>query len=144
VTLALATTTSAPARAQSIPQESSIDRTALLDLEQRWLAAHDSTTLDRILASDFRHLVPQGVTLDKAAQISWAVRHPPAAGTTHMLHDMVVRIYGDAAVVNGEVCATDPARAVTRTVFTDVFIKRAGRWQAVNAQENAAIGKGSC
>jgi hypothetical protein len=142
VTLAL--TITAPARAQSIPQESSIDRTALLDLEQRWLAAHDSTTLDRILASDFRHPVPQGITLDKTAQIAWAVHHPPPPGTSRTLHDMVVRVYNDAAVVNGEVCATDAARAVTRTLFTDVFIKRAGRWRAVNAQENGAAGKGGC
>jgi hypothetical protein len=61
---------------------------------------------------------------------------------------MRVRVYGDVGIVNGVVVTTDekgPSRTggdeeVNRTVFTDVFVWRDGRWQAVNAQENA-VGK---
>jgi len=34
------------------------DRQALIDLEQQWLHAHDAASLDRILASDFVHVIP--------------------------------------------------------------------------------------
>ncbi|HEU5467360.1 MAG TPA: DUF4440 domain-containing protein, partial [Gemmatimonadales bacterium] len=47
-----------------------------------------------------------------------------------------VRVYGSAAVVTGMVISTDLAGHEAKTVFTDVFAKRGGRWQAVNAQEN--------
>jgi hypothetical protein len=51
---------------------------------------------------------------------------------------MRVRIYGDVGIVNGLVVTTDDKdHEVDRTVFTDVFGWRDGRWQAVNAQENA-------
>jgi hypothetical protein len=51
---------------------------------------------------------------------------------------MQVRVYGDVGVVNGIVLTTDEqGREVERTIFTDVFVRRNGRWEAVNAQENA-------
>ncbi len=48
---------------------------------------------------------------------------------------MRVRIYGDVGIVNGTVVS-----GTQRTAFTDVFAFRDGRWQAVNAQENAIGG----
>jgi hypothetical protein len=49
-----------------------------------------------------------------------------------------VRFYGDVAIVNGSVIATgNGGKELDRTMFTDVFILRQGRWQAVNGQENA-------
>jgi len=43
------------------------------------------------------------------------------------------------AVVNGSVIAADGSgKELERTMFTDVFVLRNGRWQAVNGQENAA------
>ena len=48
-----------------------------------------------------------------------------------------MRIYGTAGIVNGMVVATDKSGIVVKkTIFTDVFAYRDGRWQAVNAQEN--------
>jgi len=36
------------------------------------------------------------------------------------------------------VIASDPSgKELDRTMFTDVFVYRDGRWQAVNGQENA-------
>ena len=49
-----------------------------------------------------------------------------------------VRVYGDVGFVNGVVLTTDErGREAERTSFTDVFVRRNGRWEAVNAQENA-------
>jgi hypothetical protein len=48
-----------------------------------------------------------------------------------------VRLYGDVGIVNGSVIATDEnGKELDRTMFTDVFVFRGERWQAVNAQEN--------
>jgi hypothetical protein len=46
--------------------------------------------------------------------------------------------YGDVGIVNGLVVRTNKdGNTVDKTVFTDVFVYRDGRWQAINAQENA-------
>jgi hypothetical protein len=118
------------------------DRTALLSLEDEWLHARDAVTLERILADDFVHPVPQGIFLSKAEHIEWYVEHlPPASRKTRFDH-MLVRIYEDTGVVNGMVSASDESgKEVGRTVFTDVFAYRRGRWQAVNAQENEVTGQ---
>ena len=129
----------APARS-----DSSQDAAALIALEQRWLISRDSAELDRILADDFRHPVPQGVVLTKAEQIHWAVTHPATPGVERSLHDMKVRVYQHTAIVNGAVCAIAADGTRTRSLFTDVFVWRDGRWQAVNAQENISATTDGC
>jgi len=53
-----------------------------------------------------------------------------------------VRVYGSTAIANGIVEASDsPEVKLRKTIFTDVFVYRDNRWQAVNAQENE-IGNG--
>lgn len=116
------------------------DRAALLAIEQQWLAgAGDAETLSRILADDFVHPVPTGDMLSKAQHIRWSSAHPPPRDPKRRLEDMRVRIYGDVGIVNGTVVS-----GTRRAVFTDVFAFRDGRWQAVNAQENAVGGPQAC
>ncbi len=47
---------------------------------------------------------------------------------------MHVRIYRSVGIVNGVVVRGE-AGATYRTLFTDVFAYRQGKWQAVTAQE---------
>ena len=48
-----------------------------------------------------------------------------------------VRVYGATAIANGIVETSDrPEAKLRKTIFTDVFVYRDNRWQAVNAQEN--------
>jgi uncharacterized protein DUF4440 len=113
------------------------DRKTLLSLEDEWLHARDGVILNRILADDFVHPVPQGVFLSKAEHIEWYVKHLPPPDRKTRFDRVQVRIYGDSAVVNGVVIASDGSgKELGRTMFTDVFAYRDGRWQAVNAQEN--------
>ena len=75
--------------------------------------------------------------MSKAEHIDWYVKHLPPPNRKTRFDRMRVRIYEDTAVVNGIVIASDESKkALDRTVFTDVFVYRDGRWQAVNAQEN--------
>jgi len=115
------------------------DRKALIALENEWLKnEHDASALEHILASDFLHPVPTGDVLSKAQHIEYASKHLPPAGLTNHFEDLQVRIYGDVGIVNGlVVTANKQGNTVNKTAFTDVFVYRDGRWQAVNAQENA-------
>ena len=112
------------------------DSTAIVAIEHQWLGSHDSLTLDHILAPDFQHPVSAGVVLDKASHIAWMVAHPAPPTLHPRFASLNVRIYGDAAVATGIVATTDQSgREVSRNMFTDVFVRRHGRWQAVNAEE---------
>ncbi len=112
-------------------------RAELLRLESRWLAAHDSATLARILAPDFVHPVASGDFLTRAQHIAWVVAHPPDTTIARRLADMRVRFYGTTAVVTGTVIRSRDGTEVGRNVFTDVFVNRDGRWRAVSAEETA-------
>jgi hypothetical protein len=127
----------------SAPRTAASDRQALVALEDEWLVAHDAPTLDRILAADFVHPVPAGVFLTKAEHIDWATKHMPPADRKLRFDRMDVRLYGDVGIVNGTVVASDGVgKELERSMFTDVFAYREGRWQAVNAQENRVEGRG--
>lgn len=121
------------------------DREAVIQLENDWLTAEegDRSAYERILADDFVHPVPQGIFLGKRQQIEWAVKHPRPASRKARFSRMDVRLFGDAAIVNGVVENSDLSGAdLRRTIFADVFAWRNGRWQAVNAQENPILKNG--
>jgi len=114
------------------------DRDALLSIENEWLAGeHDRETLRRVLADDFVHPVSAGVFLTKDQHIEWAVQHPPPPGRHQRFDQVRARVYGDTGIVTGIVTASGPTNSEDRTIFTDVFVRREGRWQAVSAQETA-------
>ena len=115
------------------------DRDALIALENDWLKnEHNAAKLEHILAEDFLHPVVTGDILTKAQHIQFSSTHLPPSDLTKHFEDLQVRIYGDVGIVNGSVVATSKnGNIVAKTVFTDVFVYRDGRWQAINAQENA-------
>lgn len=118
-------------------------RAELLRLESRWLAAHDSATLARILAPDFVHPVASGDFLTRAQHIAWVVAHPPDTTIDRRLADMRVRFYGTTAIVTGTVIRSRGGAEIGRNVFTDVFVRRDGRWRAVSAEETAVLRRGA-
>jgi|SRR5579863_4897644 len=128
-----------PAIGASRDHNTETDRAAIVALENDWLGhISDGSTLDRILADDFVHPIPQGLLLSKQAHIDWAVKHPHPANRQASFEKLDVRVYGDAAIANGIVSIKEGSdTSAHRSIFTDVFVYRAERWQAVNAQENA-------
>jgi hypothetical protein len=117
---------------------SELDRHSVVELEHDWLAhLRDSATLERILAPDFLHAVEPGRFLTKRQHISWNVRHPLPPNHEAHFEKLQVQLYGDAAVASGIVVSSDGVDHVARTLFTDVFAFRNGRWQAVHAQETS-------
>ena len=107
----------------------------LLALENRWLQVEeDPVALEGILASDFLHVVP-GAIITKDQHLQFLREHP-AGGKRPERHfeNLHVRVYGEAGIVNGAVIETTE-HGEHKTLFTDVFAYRDGKWMAVSAQE---------
>jgi hypothetical protein len=116
---------------QSSPENS---KQELIELENHWLQVeNDPAALESILAEDFLHVVPIGI-ITKSEQLSFMRQHPSTGQSSRHFEDLHVRAYGNIGIVNGVVVATT-SQGTQRTLFTDVFAYRDGRWQAVNAQE---------
>jgi|SRR5579859_124124 len=109
---------------------------ALIELEHRWLQAEDDpSTLEHILADDFVHVVPFGF-VTKAEQLQYMrSHHSTQARPAKHFEALRVRVYGNTGIVNGIVVSTMAPGKNQKTIFTDVFAYRDGKWQAVNAQE---------
>jgi Domain of unknown function (DUF4440) len=107
----------------------------LLELENHRLQVeNDPNALESILAPDFLHVVLAGI-ITKEQQLSFMRRHPaPDETPKKHFEDMHVRVYGTVGIVNGVVVETG-AGGSRKTLFTDVFAYRDGKWQAVSAQE---------
>ncbi|HEV2468592.1 MAG TPA: nuclear transport factor 2 family protein [Candidatus Sulfotelmatobacter sp.] len=105
----------------------------LLEVENRWLHAEDNPDVqEEILAPDFVHVLPSGM-ITKKEQIEYLRKHRGVQEPKHF-EDVRVRIYGNAGIVNGAVVRGEGV-TLRRTLFTDVFVRDKGKWQAVNAQE---------
>jgi len=128
---------STPATASGVDDESK-EKRALTDLENSWLKSEgDAAALEKILGFDFVHPVATGNFLTKAEHISYSKKFQPADDLKRRFGSLNVRRYGEVGIVNGIVIASNQqGEDVKRTIFTDVFVYRDARWQAINAQEN--------
>jgi hypothetical protein len=107
----------------------------MVQLENRWLAGEDDpAVLQSILADDFVHVLPTGF-VTKGEHIEYVRGHPASHGEIKHFEDLRVRMFSNVAVVNGMVVASSGNGKIMKTVFTDIFAYRSGKWQAVNAQE---------
>ena len=109
---------------------------AIVALEQEWAEAvkkHDAEKIDRIEAEEYTFTSPDGRIWPKMEALD-TIKAGDLEIDSFELSDVNVRLYGDTAVVafrvvwNGRFRGTDisgPQR------MTDVFVKRAGRWQCV-------------
>jgi ketosteroid isomerase-like protein len=105
-------------------------------LEQRWLENENRPEIvQTILADDFVHVLPIGF-ISKDDHLAYLRQHPNAFPGAKHFEEMRVRIYGDVAIADGIVSTLrDGEPSPRRNAFTDVFVRRGGKWLAVNAQE---------
>ncbi len=135
IACALLTLAALSCHASRGPRSAEQAKQELLSLENRWLQVeNDPVALEDILAPDFLHVVPVGI-ITKEEHIRFLREHPAPGQHTHKrFEDLHVRIYGDTGIVNGTVIETTD-RGERKTLFTDVFAYRDGKWRAVTAQE---------
>ncbi|MFP5237893.1 MAG: YybH family protein [Acidobacteriota bacterium] len=129
---------------RTMPQKNGAgtSRTAIAQLENRWVSAlnhADLAALDAILADDFVRPAPTaGTFISKAQLLAYYRTHPSArSGITRRIEDMTIWIEDTTGIARGiVVTAGADHKDDSRQLFTDVFVLRSGRWQAVSAQEN--------
>jgi len=109
-------------------------------LEQEWAQAgvkRDTSVYERIEADDFVFTDPEGVVGDKAKDLS-ELKAGEFTAEAIDLDDMKVRVFGNAAVVTGRTTIKGgkyKGKDISGQYrFTDVWVNRGGRWQAVASQ----------
>jgi ketosteroid isomerase-like protein len=118
---------------------SSNDELTLKQLEQDELDAYregDAEKMDKILGDDFVGRWADGSTSDKRRTVE-PIRTGEEKHFANQLVECNVRIYGDTAVVTGintEQSILEGRDGSGTISFTDVFVKRHGRWQLVASE----------
>jgi hypothetical protein len=135
-------------QAQTAPQtQAGSDEQELIKMENDWLQAffeNDGAFADRFLADDYMGTDEHGDIKTKAQEIA-EIKAGAHLSTSGVLDNIRVRVHGDAAVVTG--------RRIMKGLFqgkeyrspylwTDIFIKRGGRWQCVASHVSKAIPQG--
>ena len=106
-------------------------------MEQDWLNAeknHDAATFEKLVADDWIAISPDGKSETKAER---AAKIKSSHATSATMGDMKVRVFGNAAVVTGtddEATMEGGKKSTGHYVWTDVFVKRDGKWLAVASQ----------
>ena len=106
----------------------------VLAQERRWLTAitdGDRTTVESILAPNFKHINSDGDLLDRGQEIAALEK----TSVTMNPSDQLVDIAGDTAIIHGVNTLIDNGAVLARERFTDVFILSDGVWMALSAQE---------
>ena len=111
----------------------------LVELEKQWCEAYknrDSAALDNILADDFIFTDEDGRTYDKARYIEAVTQIIKVE--SYSLNDLTTRASASSGVVAGRwsgKLTIDGKDGSGSFRFTDTFVKRQGRWQALASQD---------
>jgi hypothetical protein len=111
----------------------------LIKMELDWSEADvkkDAAVLNRILAEDWMGIDFQG-TVMKKADVMRDLRSDATATESTELREIKVRIFGNTALVSGTEIEKSQYKGKDSSgayVWTDVFVFRNGRWQAVSSQ----------
>ena len=111
----------------------------LMDVENHWAEATvkgDVQALERLYTDEYLAIDPAGATFTKAQDIA-NVKSGNFKLATYKLDELKVRLHGEVAVVTGRntIKATYMGKDISGAYrFTDVFVKRGGRWQVLTTQ----------
>jgi Domain of unknown function (DUF4440) len=100
----------------------------------------DVATLEQSTSDDYTTINSGGKLSDKPHMMS-NLRAAKTKVLSVKLDDLKARIYGRVAVLTGQyddVHVTNGVRAAAHAVFTRVFVKDKGSWQAVAYQQTAS------
>jgi ketosteroid isomerase-like protein len=106
----------------------------------------DVDALDALLTDDYVHTNLSGTVLDKTRWLNYVksrrgeIKSGKLKVGSYVNDGIVVRVYGDAAVVTGR-NVTKGAREgkafTTRLRFTQVWVKQSGRWRRAGFHDSA-------
>jgi ketosteroid isomerase-like protein len=106
-------------------------------------AQHDTNTLSRILADDYGMVDADGQFVNRTEYLINVVKAAPPEGDGSASSGLLVRVYGETAVVTGRSRAKGVPRgrlhgAGAEVVFTDVFVRSGDGWRAVATHASPA------
>lgn len=95
----------------------------------------DKAFFEQVEADEFTFTDPGGGITLKAEDVA-SLDKPPGEFklTSYYVDDMKVMVYGNTAVVTGRTTTVSKGKdreITSKSRFTDVFVKRGGRWQIV-------------
>ena len=117
------------------------DKDALIEVEHAWgnaLLKKDVAGFSRCLADEWVLITSDGSRVTKAVALA-DLKSGALKIDSFRLDDVTVRLYGNTAVVRGLITEKSKLRdkdTSGKSRFTDVFVKRDGRWQAVASHES--------
>ena len=113
------------------------DEAELIELQQvlakAWVAG-DRAAIEQIISPEWTSTGPDGQRTDRTTVLAQVFQTG-----VHRIHRLEIdqveaRVFGDAAVVTGRTHGTGAFQGTTYDVFirfTDTFVRRDGRWQAI-------------
>jgi ketosteroid isomerase-like protein len=91
----------------------------------------DVKRFDEILADDFYCSNPDGSLVDRTAFLKQTAR--PVTISNLKAEDVIIRILADVAIIHARTAYTKPDGSAGGGRYTDVWVRRDGRWLAVSA-----------
>ena len=123
------------------PADASYDRTGaeaeIREIEHAWAlvaVSGDPAVIERVFADDFVGVSPDGAQYTKQEFIA-DTKANPLGFTFNELKEMKVRFEGNVAVAQGHEVFTRKDGERGRFVWTDVLVRRDGKWQLIAAQD---------
>lgn len=113
------------------------DEERLREIQQQLAKAwvqRDRAFIEDVLAPEWRVTQTDGSILSRAEVLHNAFEENNLIVETSTIDDVSVTVIGGTAIVRGRTEATGVVNgkpATARLRFTDVFVKRSGRWRAV-------------
>jgi hypothetical protein len=104
---------------------------------------NDVDALDRDTTNDYTTINGSG-KLSTKPQMMQSLRQAKTKVLSAKLDDLKARIYGDTAVLTGDyrdVNVREGVQHETHALFTRIFVKSNGRWQAVAYQQTPVLDK---
>ena len=111
-------------------------------LDEASLMKKDRATMERLYADDYMYTHSNGTVHNKAQDIAESMS-PDQAWTAHKSEDLKVHVYGSVAVVTGVSTLTGSSKGYVSGPrrFTEVWVRRNGRWQEVGGQSTIVPAK---
>jgi len=140
----------APALAEAVPSEPTsaaprgADEERIMQLErdrQDAFVRGDIDRLDRDTADDYTTINGSGKLSTKPRMME-NLRQAKTKVLSVKLSDLKARIYGDTAILTGDyrdVYVREGVQRETHALFTRVFVKNKGDWQAVAYQQTPVV-----
>jgi ketosteroid isomerase-like protein len=110
------------------------DLEKLHDLNRDYIAAVQAGNVGRfeeILAAEFYCSNPDGTLVDRRGFLAQTAK--PVAISALRAHDVLIRRFGDAAIIHARTTYSLPDGRQAGGRYTDVWVRQAGTWKAVSA-----------